>query len=183
MKQPPPSTMDTQRRAIRAMWRQSWWGLSTIFLFSILINISRLAVPLFVLQILDRVIASRSIVTLIMLASITICVAAAGLLLDVVRQRMFVRWGAWIERQFGRSLFHAGLLGDSSGHLATPGKSLKDLATLRSFVASSAITAWLDVIWAPLFILVVALIHPYLGIVLGIALLCLLALNRSLSQQ
>ena len=163
--------------AIRAMWRESWSGLFSIFLFSIFINIAKLAVPLFVLQILDRVISSRSMVTLVMLASITICVAAAGLLLDVVRQRMFLRWGAWIERQLGSSLFRAGVVGETRGRAATPSKSLKDLATLRSFVSSTAITAWLDVIWAPFFVLVVAVIHPYLGIVLGVALACLLVLG------
>ncbi|WP_299616664.1 type I secretion system permease/ATPase [Pelagibius sp.] len=157
------------------MWRESWSGLISIFLFSIFVNIARLAVPLFVLQILDRVISSRSMVTLIMLASITLCVAGAGLLLDIVRQRMFVRWGAWIERRLGRSLFHAGMLGETRGRAATPSKSLKDLATLRSFVGSSAVTAWLDVIWAPVFVLVVALVHPYLGIVLAVALAFLLA--------
>lgn len=176
----------TGRSAIRAMWRESWWGLASIFVFSIFINLARLAVPLFVLQILDRVISSRSLVTLVMLASITLCAAGVGLLLDVVRQRMFVRWGAWIERRFGPPLFQAGILGDSQGRAATPSKSLKDLATLRSFIASSAIIAWLDVIWAPLFVLVVALIHPYLGLVLGIALACLLVLgvlHESLTRE
>ena len=163
--------------AMRAAWRQSWWGLATIFVFSIFINLAKLAVPLFVLQILDRVISSRSVVTLIMLASITLCAAGAGVLLDIVRRRMFVRWGAWIERQFGPLLFHAGVLGEARGRAATPSKPLKDLATLRSFVATSAVIAWLDVIWAPVFVLVVALIHPYLGIVLGLALACLLVLG------
>ena len=44
--------------AIRSMWRASWWGLGSIFVFSIFINLAKLAVPLFVLQILDRVISS-----------------------------------------------------------------------------------------------------------------------------
>lgn len=170
------SAVTTSRHPMRAMWRESWWGLFSIFLFSVFINISKLAVPLFVMQILDRVVSSRSIVTLVMLASITLCAVGAGLLLDIVRQRMFVRWGAWIERRFGPPLFHAGVLGQSRGRAATPSKSLKDLAMLRSFVASPAVTAWLDVIWAPVFVLVVALIHPFLGVVLGIALCCLLVL-------
>ena len=106
--------------AMRAAWRQSWWGLATIFVFSIFINLAKLAVPLFVLQILDRVISSRSVVTLIMLASITLCAAGAGVLLDIVRRRMFVRWGAWIERQFGPLLFHAGVLGEARGRAAPP---------------------------------------------------------------
>ena len=164
------------RKAIRATWSESWSGLVSIFIFSVFINLAKLATPLFVLQLLDRVVSSRSLVTLVMLASITLCAVAAGLLLDAIRQRMFVRWGAWIERRLGPPLFHVGMLGESRGRAATPSKSLRDLATIREFVQSPAITAWLDVIWAPAFILVVALIHPYLAVVLGLAIVCLLVL-------
>ena len=164
-------------KAIRAAWKESWSGLVSIFVFSIFVNLAKLATPLFVLQLLDRVVSSRSLVTLVMLATITLCAVAAGLLLDAIRRRMFVRWGAWIERRLGPPLFHFGMVGESRGRAATPSKSLKDLATVRTFVQSPAITAWLDVIWAPAFVLVVALIHPYLAVVLGVALVCLLVLG------
>ncbi|MGF1544783.1 MAG: ATP-binding cassette domain-containing protein, partial [Parvularculaceae bacterium] len=111
------------------------------------------------------------------LASITLVAAGAGARTDVVRRRMLLNWGAWIERRFGRSVFQAAMRPDSRGRAGAPSKALRDLGTLRTFVSSSGAIAWIDLVWAPVFLIVVTLVHPYLGATLAIAISALLILG------
>ncbi|MEM9440289.1 MAG: ATP-binding cassette domain-containing protein [Pseudomonadota bacterium] len=152
---------------IKSAWRQSRLGLLVIGIFSIFINLFRLVTPIYVLQILDRIPASRSVETLVMLTVITVAAVGTGVLLELIRRRMFLHWGSWIERSFGPTLVQGSLNVAGHGDSTTPSRVLRDLATIRSFVSGHAILAWLDIIWAPAFILVAYLINPLLA---GIAL-------------
>ncbi|MGI9450143.1 MAG: type I secretion system permease/ATPase, partial [Geminicoccaceae bacterium] len=169
---------------MRSAWRRSYPGLAAIAVFSVLVNLLKLATPLYVLQILDRITASRSVETLIMLTVITLAAILTSALLEAIRRRMFAHWGAWIERHFGPKLVHAGL-SFRAQHACTPSKVLRDLSTIRSFVSGSGVLAWLDVVWAPLFVAVVYLIDPTLCmIVLGaiVGVLGLGVLNEILTR-
>lgn len=160
--------------ALRSAWRQSYPGLAAIFVFSFFINLVQLAVPFYLYHLLDRVLASRSLETLVLLTVITIGAVMAGALVEFVRRWMLIRWGAWIEHRFGRQLFLSGLTSRSESR---PTELLRDLASLRQFVASSAATAWLDVIWVPAFVIVVYLIHPLIALVIAVGMAIMLALG------
>ncbi|WP_048708999.1 type I secretion system permease/ATPase [Microvirga massiliensis] len=147
---------------IRAAWKASRFGLLTIFVLSIFINILRFVTPYYLLHVLDRVPASRSVETLVMLTAAAIVAILTGLALDGIRRRMLARWGIWIEQRFGAKLLDRSLNDAISAHSSIARQSLDDLSKLRSFVTRSA-TSWLDLIWAPLFFFGVYLIHPLLG--------------------
>ncbi|MGI9433873.1 MAG: type I secretion system permease/ATPase [Geminicoccaceae bacterium] len=163
--------------AMKLAWRQSRGGLVIIGIFSIFTNLLRLVTPIYVLQILDRIPASRSVETLVMLTVITVCAIFTGFLLEIMRRRMLLHWGSWIERQFGPKLVHAGLSTEAQERDLTPSKTLRDLATVRSFVSGQALPAWLDVVWAPVFIIVAYLINPLLAAIAFGGLLCVLILG------
>lgn len=167
---------------MRAAWRRSYAGLAAILLFSVFVNLLKLATPLYVLQILDRIPASRSVETLIMLTAIVLAAVLTGVILEVIRRRMFMHWGGWIERHFGPKLVHAGLSSQTVSGATPPSKALRDLATVRQFVSGSGLLAWLDVVWAPLFVVVVSLIDPLLAsiVVVGIVLVLALGLLQEL---
>ena len=97
-----------------------------------------------------------------MLTIITVIAIATGVCLEVVRRRMLMRWGSWIELTFGPSLFTEGLKPDNRQSVS---ENLRQLSTLRSFVSGQGLVAWIDLIWAPVFILVVFLISPALAYV------------------
>ncbi|WP_457094626.1 type I secretion system permease/ATPase, partial [Microvirga sp. P5_D2] len=124
----------------------------------------------------DRVPASRSVETLIMLTLIVIVALITGLALEVVRRRMLSRWGIWIEQQFGVRLLHASLANRSTSDTPTAPEALGELSNLRSFVTRSG-TSWLDVVWAPLFFFGIYLVHPLLGWVTIGAIVILLLLG------
>lgn len=162
---------------LRNAWMQSRPGLYSIALFSVFINLLKLAVPLYILNILDRVVSSGSLETLGMLSIITFIAVVSGVLLEVVRRRMFLAWGSWIETLLGPSLFKAGMRRGNSKLNSI--SALRDLSTVSSFISGSAILAWLDVIWAPLFITVIFLVAPQLGYIVVIACLIAFALGTA----
>jgi PrtD family type I secretion system ABC transporter len=144
--------------------------------FSVFINILRLATPLYILQILDRVVASRSIETLFMLSVITLIAIVCGVLLEVVRRRMLIHWGSWIERSFAPALFAASLKKGNKQDSASS-KILRDVGTVRSFVSGRGLITWLDIIWAPIFIGCIFLIAPALAYIILVGSLVALMLG------
>lgn len=126
-------------------------------------NVLKFATPLYLLQVLDRVPASRSIETLIMLTIAVLIAVFCGLVLDIIRRRMFVRWGNWIEAQLAPRILHQGLAeARAERNEDDTSRALEDVSKLRTFVAET-LASWMDVVFAPLFFLAVYLIHPTLG--------------------
>ena len=163
--------------AMTSAWRASRWGLACVVVFTTVFNLLKFASPLYLLQVLDRVPASRSIETLIMLTIAVVIAISCGLALDVVRQRMMVRWGVWIERQFGPRMVHRGLAdGRAAEQAAEIGRALGDVTKLRLFVTGTMLS-WLDVMFAPLFFFGIFLIHPLLGVIGVVSLALLLILG------
>jgi len=170
---------------LKSAWRRSIPGLAAIAVFSIFINLLKLATPIYVLQLLDRVISSRSMETLLMLSVITLVAIICGALLEATRRKLFTHWGNWIERYFGPALFTTGMQKDGRS-LPESSTRLRDVGILRSFVSSRGLIAWLDLPWAPLFIACVFLISTTLGyVVLVGSLLALImgALNEYLTRE
>jgi ATP-binding cassette subfamily C protein len=139
-----------------------------VILFTAFINLLKFATPLYLLQVLDRIPVSRSIETLVMLTIMVLVAVAAGLALNLVRRRMLTRWATWIEHQFGPRLVRQELSNPGTRPSADINWALSDLGRVRSFVAQSA-ASWLDVVWAPVFLLGTFLIHPVLGTVALVA--------------
>ena len=138
-------------------------GLAGIHAVSFFINLLMLASPLYMLQIYDRVLTSRSIDTLLFLTLIVIgCIAVIGLL-DAIRSSLMSRIGRWLSQSlsgdtFGVTLKRALRLEQSSNV-----QSLRDLETLSGFFSSPAIGPLFDAPWATIYVFVLFLLHPMLG--------------------
>ena len=164
----PQSPLEQALRGLRP-------GFATLVVFSCGINLLLLASPLYMWQIYDRVLASGRVETLIFLTLIT----AAALLglgaLDAVRGHILGRMGCWLDRSLTPDLITASLRRTLRGEPAG-GQALRDLATMRGVLAGPGATALLDAPWAPAFILIIALMHPLLGLVAAGSALALLAI-------
>ena len=159
---------------LRHAWRRSYPGLFFVFVFSALINVLKLAIPLYIFQLLDRVLSSRSIDTLIVLTLITVCAVLTCTIAEFIRRWMLIKWGAWIERSFSRQLFLAGL---ENKNEPRAGKYLKDLGQIRKFVSGTGAIAWLDVVWAPAFVVAAYLVHPLIALIAVISIAVMLILG------
>jgi len=129
--------------------------------FSLAINLLYLASPLYLLQIYDRVIASGSIVTLVMLTIMLLGALAALAGLDAVRARVLARASLRLDRQLSGRLVAAAI--EASGGAAARSQLLRDFDTFRQYVTGNGVHALFDLPWAPLYIAVIFLLHPLLG--------------------
>ncbi|MER8980561.1 ATP-binding cassette domain-containing protein [Mesorhizobium sp. M0510] len=162
------------------MWRRSIPGLAAVMTFSVFINALRFTGPLYLIQIFDRVISSRSVETLVILTSAALLALVAGVALETIRRRMLSRWGVWIEHQLTSQSVKAGL---TSGVANPP--LLLSIEKVSGFV-ERGLSAWLDVIWAPIFLLCVYFIHPVLCLIATAAtvlLVCMSLLKEKLTRE
>lgn len=150
--------------------------------FSLIVNLLMLTGPLFMLQIYDRVLGSGSIPTLIALSLLVVLLFSLYGFLEFVRSRVMVRLGAAVdaevrERAFDAIAFHA-VKGDKSVRTSP----LIDLNTIRLFVSGPGPFAFLDAPWTPIYLMIIYLMHPILGIasVVAISVLAGLALVNNL---
>lgn len=134
--------------------------------FSFVINLLMLTGPIFMLQVYDRVLTSRSLQTLI---ALIILVAVLYLFmggLDYIRGRVLTRIGLGLEQGLSGRAFDLWVRqGLQAGMQAEQMNPAQDLATIRQFLASPAITALFDSPWVPLYLALVAILHPMLGLV------------------
>lgn len=153
--------------------------------FSLIMSALLLTLPLYMTQVYDRVLGSGSISTLLMLTIIAVSALALSSFLELLRQIMLSRIGAKLEAQLGGPLLNAAITNTARGD-ANDVQPLRDLGTLRGFFSGQAITTFFDLPLAPLFILIVFIIHPMLGVVniLGAGLLFILTvLNQRWTEK
>jgi ATP-binding cassette, subfamily C, bacterial PrsD len=133
--------------------------------FSGAANVLMLSGSLFMLQVYDRVLHSRSIPTLITLLLMVMAAFAAYAALDAVRSRMFTRMSEMLDAGIGHRLFALLLpqAGGAPGAQSRSSQALRDLDHLRSFLSGPAPGAFFDLPWMPVYLVVVFLLHPLLG--------------------
>ena len=155
------------------------------FIFSFFINIAMLAMPIYSLQVLDRVLSSFSIETLIVITIIVITMLLFMTALQIVRSFVFAQIGFHLEKKLEPFLLDKTL--DISVHNHNIGSSLiRDLNVIRNFLNSPALSSLFDIPFAPIYFLVIFFIHPVNGIitVIGAVIIFFMAyLNEKLANK
>ena len=145
-------------------------------LFSGVVNLLQLTVSLYMMQVFDRVLATRNLNTLLYLTLIAIAAVGLLALLEAARSRIMHRVGAWIEEKVAPEGFARAVESQLRGR-AYRMEALRDLAVCRSFIASPGALALYDVPWVPAFLLVIFMLHPVLGTVALVGAVLLLGLT------
>lgn len=136
-----------------------------IGLFSLVINVLMLVGPLYMLQVYDRVLTSRSVETLLALTVLAVGLIGTNALLELVRSRLLVRLGGRFDTQLKDSVFAAVFETQLRGKSADAGQVLRDMDSFRSFLTGPALVAFFDAPWTPAFIAIIFLFHPWMGMV------------------
>ncbi len=134
----------------------------TAGVFSLGINLLFLAPSLYMLQVYDRVIASSSGTTLLMLTIVLLVAFVAMAGLDWVRARLLARAGVRLDRVLGGRVIAATFAGAGRGDTGGS-QPLRDFDTVRLFVSGPAINALFDMPWAPIYLFVIFMLHPWMG--------------------
>ncbi len=156
---------------LRDSVRETWPALRAIAALSLFLNILNFAPALFMMSSFDRVLASRNVVTWAFLTGVFVVMAVAYGVLNNLRTRTLVRVGVAFDHRLSDTLFsavHRAMLGRGQGAVS-PVQTMRDLDTVRDNVSGRLITSFVDLLFAPLFLLVGCLLHPLVGVAILIA--------------
>lgn len=150
----PFSLLQVERRLVRQ-------AVALCAVFSLGFNLLMLTAPIYMMQVFDRVLSTRNFETLLVLSLIALFALMAMSMLDDARNRVLSRLGRGLELDLLPAVLRAGFASSRVGD--RPGQAMRDLATIRGFLGNASVLPFLDAPWAPLFLLVIYLIHPVLG--------------------
>ncbi len=176
-----------QRHELRKVLKQGRSFLSLAFLFGIFVNLLMLTGPLFMLQVYDRVLGSRSVETLSALFLLVALLYGLMAMLDYARGRIVARFGARFQSSLDERVFDGTMRRALFPQFrSAPATALRDLEAIRSLCASPVLLAVMDMPWTPIFLAAIFLFHPLLGwlAVAGGTLLVVIALlNQALTHR
>ncbi|SEQ74403.1 type I secretion system ABC transporter, PrtD family [Loktanella sp. DSM 29012] len=152
------------RTELRAVYREALPLCWVVGLFSLVVNMLMLAGPIYMLNVYDRVLGSRSLETLVALTILVAFLYAMMGLLDVMRGRIMMRLAALFQTRLDRRVFDAVLQANASQPASLQGQAgLRDLDAVQRLIASPALLSAFDLPWMPLFFLGIFVFHPLLG--------------------
>ncbi|TBW12540.1 type I secretion system permease/ATPase [Azotobacter chroococcum subsp. isscasi] len=153
--------------------RRTFYALAV---FSGVINLLMLTPAIYMLQVYDRALVSSNVTTLLMLTLLTVGLYVLLALLEVVRSSVLIRVGNRLDMMLNQRVFSAAFERNLRRAGGNPAQALQDLSQVRQFLTGSGLFAFFDAPWTPIYLLVIALIHPLLGIVTLIGSLLLVSL-------
>ena len=149
-------------------------ALLHVGVFSLAINLLMLVPSLYMLQLFDRVLQTRSYDTLLYLTLIAVAALAVLGLLDMIRARMLVRISTWIDRRLAGNTFERAIVAGLRGS-PYQRRALQDLLELRSAMGSATLVSVFDAPWVPIYLLVIWLLHPMMALVAAVGAVVLFA--------
>lgn len=172
MPTPQPAT------ALRQALQRYRSAFSHVALFTVIINVLLLSGSLYMLQVYDRVLPSRSAPTLVALTIILAVVYGVLWYLDFVRQRILQQVANSVDSSISpivfRTVLSSPLTRLTQGDAMSP---LRDLDSIRRFLSSLGPTTLADLPWMPLYLIILCLFHPWLGLATLAGALIMFALN------
>jgi PrtD family type I secretion system ABC transporter len=172
---PRPRTADDP---VRTALRSNSRALVGVAIFSAIINVLLLTSPIFMLQVYDRVLTSRSHQTLIALLGVATLLLVLMSVLDQLRSSVLIRIGLSLDRSLREHVFNGvieqQLLRRTTGDGQQP---VRDLDVVRTFLAGPGPIALFDLPWMPLYVIICFLLHPLLGALAIVGAVILIALT------
>lgn len=157
-----------------------------IGVFSAVINMLMLMPAIYMLQLYDSVLTSRNEMTLLMLTLIMVGAYIFMGTLEYVRSFVLIRVGAQLDMKLNRRVYTAAFEQSLKQGDGNAGQALKDLTNLRQFLTGNALFAFFDAPWFPIYLFVIFMFHPILGVfaLCGTAILITLAyINEKVSHK
>ncbi len=158
---------------------------SYVFWFSSGINILVLFLPIYTAQVLDRVLSSGSISTLLMLTVITITAFLCSSALDMCRSFVMMRVGDWLDGKLSPYFVKKAISLIAIRNSSSTGEAMRDLNMIRGFITGQGIFVMFDMPWSIVYLIAIFMIHPVSGFIaiLGIVILVSLAIWNEFSVK
>ncbi len=171
-----------QTKAEIKIFQTSHKALVNVGVFSCFINLLMLTGPLFMLQVYDRVLTSKSVPTLVALTVLVVVLFVFMGLLELIRSRILSRIGRKVDEEIGHSIFDKVLIHSLKRTPNVNAQPLRDLDSVRQFLTGQGPIALFDAPWTPVYLAVIFLLHSWLGIfaTVGAVILFIFALLNEL---
>lgn len=161
-----------------------------VFVFAFVINLLMLVTPLYSLQVLDRVIGSGNLNTLLLLSLIIAFVYFVHMLMQIARSFTLIKVGEWLDNNLSPIIFGHSISASATKINPASSQMLRDFQTLKTFLTSTGINTVFDAPWSIVYIIVLFLIHPYIGfitiagavIIVSLAFFNAIATNKTLGE-
>jgi ATP-binding cassette, subfamily C, bacterial exporter for protease/lipase len=166
--QPENLLRDSLRPHRKVIWQ--------LVFFSMISNLAALAMSLYMMQIYDRVLTSQSKDTLFYLTIAILLTMGLGAILESVRQKVANRMGTWMAQNLAPSLLIRSLeqrLTTSTTRL----EALRELSQVKSFISTPTVFSVIDMLWVPLYLVVIFLLNPVFGVISSVGAVMLLSLT------
>lgn len=173
-------------RELRKARNKSMSLFLTVTFFSVFVNLLMLTGPIFMLQVYDRVLGSRSEATLVALFVLVAFLYLVFGILDWARGRVLARAGARFQTDLDERVFKAMLRAPGGSKNAAVQTGLRDLEAVQKLMSSPALFAVMDMPWTPIFALGIFMFHPWLGYLAltgGVLLICVTFINQKFSKK
>ena len=182
-----PSQLERGREELIAARKESrplYWFVGV---FSFFTNLLMLTGPIYMLQVYDRVLGSRSEATLLALTILVAFLYGTMGILDYTRGRVMARVGARFQDRLDRRVFEAALKKSSpQSPQDVAATAQRDLEGVQRLMISPALMSIFDIPWTPVFLAGIAIFHPWLGILAlsgGTILILITVLNQILTKR
>ncbi|MEC7257924.1 MAG: ABC transporter transmembrane domain-containing protein, partial [Pseudomonadota bacterium] len=165
-------------RSVRRQSRSLYW---VVGVFSVFANLLMLTGPLYMLQVYDRVLGSRSVATLVALSLLVVFLYGVMGVLDYTRGRIMARVGARFQAALDKRVFDAMIRRSSVAPDPAAQTGLADLESVQRLIASPVLMAVFDIPFTPVFLAGIMLFHPWLGMLAlggGAVLVLITVLNQ-----
>jgi PrtD family type I secretion system ABC transporter len=173
------------QRALRACRKQFF----LVGVFSGVVNLLQLTTSIYMMQVFDRVLASRVLDTLYFLSLIAIGAILVLALLEAVRGQVMQRLATWVEHRVAPEGFVRAIESTLRGRPYRM-EALRDLAVCRGFLSSAGALSLYDIPWVPIYLGFIFMLHPVMGCIalagavtlFGLALLSELSTSKLLKE-
>ena len=181
----------TDKNLLQLVIEQSKSVLMVVFFFSFVVNIFMIVTPMYSLQVLDRVLGSRSLETLFYLTLIMFCLYIALTLMQMARSFTLIKLGEWLDQKLSPELFSRSIRDAAVKHSIGASQNLRDFQVVKGFLTSAGINTIFDAPWSIIYIIVLFIIHPWMGwlsivgavIIVIFAIINAYAVNKTLAES
>ena len=144
------------------------WGLRREFavvgVFSMVVNLLMLTPTIYMLQVYDRVMVSQSYLTLLVVSLICLFLFGVMAFSEWARSILLVRTGVKLDQMLSHRVFKGTFLAYLNPSDSAPAKAFNDLTAMRQFLTGNGVFAFFDSPWVPIYVAVLFLLHPWLGV-------------------
>jgi len=158
-------------QTIYSLRKHFYWAI----FFSMIANLMGLAPSLYMLQVFDRVMVSQSELSLFLLSMLIMFLFFILALAEWIRTHILIGLGERLESQLGDRVYRAAFAATVTNRDADGERYLADLNVIRQFLTGAPVISIFDMPWVPVYVAIIYLIHPMLGIIAILGILLLLA--------